>query len=410
MLKIFGILIIIIIALLVAIPYCFRDPIAQAVKDEINKNLDATVDFTDFSLSLFWSFPDFNFELEGLVVINNLPFEGDTLARVPSFNLTFDLMSVIKGDAYELKKIHLEQPCINLLVAIDGRANCDIALESAEGETIEDESESTAFLLKLHKVAVSDARIIYDDKTLSTFVLLEGVDHRLSGDFTLDFSSLKTETFVRQATVIYDGIKYFNKVDIKLDADVDADLLNSIYTLKDNEMRINQLYFGFDGLVALQENHDMNLMLTYNAKKSDFKNFLSLVPAIYAKDFESGQTSGLQAPKGNIKGIYNETTYPSFVLNLKIEDGKFQYSDLPKSVDDINTHTKIIHPGCDFDNMTIDVSDFSFKMAGNPFNSSLLVKTPMVDPQLKGRVDGDLNLSQISEVYRLKREMSCKEN
>ncbi len=400
-LKIFGILIVIIIALLVAIPYFFRDQIAQAVKDEINKNLDATVDFTDFSLSLFKSFPDFNFELEGLEVINNQPFEGDTLAWISSFNLTLDLMSVIKGDAYELKKIHLEQPYINLLVTKDGRVNWDIALESEETGTNEAESESTAFLLKLHKVTVSDARIIYDDKTLPTFVLLEGVDHSLSGDFTMDFTSLKTKTFVRQATVIYDGIKYFNKVDVKLDANVDADLVNSIYTLKDNELRLNQLYLGIDGSVALQENDDINLMLTYNARKSNFKNFLSLVPAIYTKDFESVQTSGSLALSGNIKGIYNETTYPAFALNLKIEDGKFQYPDMPKSVDDINIHTKIIHPGGDFDNMTIDVSDFSFRMAGNPFNFSLLVKTPMSDPQLKGKVDGELNLSQISEVYPL---------
>jgi len=399
-LKIIGILLVIIIALMVAIPYFFRDQIAETVKGEINKNLNARVDFEDFSLSLFKSFPDFNFELEGLIIINNEPFAGDTLAYVPSFNLTLGLMSVFKGDAYELKKIHIQQPIINALVNEDGTANWDITLPS-EGGSSEEAESSSPFLVKLRKVTIANARIVYDDETLPTYVLLDGVDHSLSGDFTMNFTSLKTKTYASEATVIYDGIKYFNKVDVELDADIDADLVNSIYTLKDNEMRINQLFLGFDGSVALQENDDINLMLTYNAKKSDFKNFLSLIPPIYAKDFESVQTSGSLALSGNVKGIYSESSYPAFALNLKVDNGKFQYPDLPKSVDDIYIHTKIIHPGGDFDNMTIDLSEFSFKMAGNPFNFSLLVKTPMSDPQLKGRVDGEIILSQIREVYPL---------
>jgi vacuolar-type H+-ATPase subunit H len=399
-LKIFGILIIIIIALMVIIPYFFRDQIAQAVKDEVNKNLNARLEFADFSLSLFKSFPDFNFELEGLLITNNAPFDGDTLIYAPAFNLTLDLMSVIKGDAYEVKKIHFQQPGINALVKEDGSANWDITLPS-EGGDVAEVGSSSPFLVKLRKVTISDARIVYNDESLVTFVLLEGVDHSLSGDFTMDFTSLKTKTYAREATVIYDGIKYFNKVDVELNADVDADLVNSIYTLKDNEMRINQLYLGFDGSVALLENDDISMMLTYNAEKSDFKNFLSLVPAIYARDFENIQTSGSLALNGNVKGIYNETTYPAFALNLNVDDGKFQYPDLPKSVDNINIDTKIIYPGGDFDNMTIDVSDFSFKLAGNPFGFSLLVKTPMSDPQLKGKVDGEINLSQIREVYPL---------
>ena len=401
-LKILGVIIIIIIALLVAIPYFFRDQIAEAVKQEINKNINAHVDFTDFSLSLFKSFPDFNFELEGLSIINKKPFEGDTLAFIPSFNLTLDLMSVINGDAYEVKKISLRNPYFNLLVKKDGAANWDIAIETeANGTPGAEEGDGSAFLIKLRDVKVQGAQIIYDDRSLPTFVLLQGVDHSLSGDFTMDFTSLKTKTFVRNATVTYDGVKYFNRVAVELDADIDADLANSIYTLRDNEMRINQLAIGFDGSVAMHENGDINLMLTYNAKKSDFKNFLSLIPAIYAKDFESVQTSGSLSFSGNVKGIYNENTYPAFALNLMVENGKFQYPDLPKSVDDINIHTKIMHPGGDFDNMIIDVSKFNFRMAGNPFAISLVVKTPMSDPQVKGDVNGELNLSQIREVYPL---------
>jgi len=404
-LKILGILVVVIILAIVAIPYFFRDQIIQKIKEEINKNVNAQVDFTDFSLSLFRSFPDFNLQLEGLSVIGKEPFKGDTLAYIPKFGLTLDLMSVFRGDAYEVKKIALLQPTINALVQADGKANWDISMPSEEPAVpvqTSNTEEPGSFLIKLKSVSMTDGRIVYDDKSLTTYVLLTGVDHNLSGDFTMDFTSLKTKTTIKEMTVYYDGVKYFNKVDAELYALIDADLKNSIYTLKENELRINRLYVGFDGSVAMMPNDDINILLTYQSKKSDFKNFLSLIPAIYAKDFEDVKTSGSLTLNGNVKGIYNDNNYPGFTLNLVAENGKFQYPSLPKSVENINIKTAIDFPGgSDYDKLVVDISNFSFTMAGNPIAASLLLQTPVSDPQVKGKINGELNLSQVKEVYPL---------
>ncbi len=164
-LKIFGVLLIIIIAIMLTVPYFFRDQIAQAVKEEINNNLNAQVDFSDFSLSLIKSFPDFNFTLEDLSIVNNEPFAGDTLASVPSLSLTLGLMSVIKGDAYEVKKLHFQEPRINALVNEDGAANWDIALPSEDDGSSSETDGDEPFLVKLRKVTIGNAHIVYDDKT-----------------------------------------------------------------------------------------------------------------------------------------------------------------------------------------------------------------------------------------------------
>ncbi len=399
--KITGMLLLVIILALVTIPYFFRGQIVQKIKEEINKNVNAQVDFKDFSLSLFRSFPDFSFELEGLSVVGKEPFKGDTLAYIPKFGLTLDLMSVFKGSPYEIKKIALNEPVINALVKADGTVNWDVAMPSETPAGVEETQESGSFLIKLKDVSMTNGKIVYDDKSLTTYVLLTGVDHNLSGDFTMDFTSLKTKTYIREMTVLYDGVKYFNKVDAELDALIDADLKNWVYTLKENELRINQLFIGFDGSVAMPYD-DINISLTYQSKKSDFKNFLSLVPAIYAKDFKDLKTSGSLTLNGNCIGTYNDTNYPGFLLNLIVENGQFQYPGLPKSVDNINIKTKIDFPGgTDFDKLVVDVSNFGFRMAGNPFAASLLIKTPMSDMQIKGKIDGQLNLSQVKEVYPL---------
>ena len=56
-LKVTGIIIIVILAAAVIIPIAFKKQITQLVKTEINKNLEARVEFSDVSLSLFRHFP-----------------------------------------------------------------------------------------------------------------------------------------------------------------------------------------------------------------------------------------------------------------------------------------------------------------------------------------------------------------
>lgn len=169
-LKILGILFVLILALMIVIPYFFRDRIVEKVKEEINNNLNAQVDFTGFNLSLFRSFPDFNFRLSGLSVINNAPFAGDTLAYIPQLSLTLDVKSVFKGDGYEIKRINLDNPVFNLLVTEDGTANWDIALETEDEPDVAVDEGTSDLLIKLRQVTINGARLVYDDKSLVTYL------------------------------------------------------------------------------------------------------------------------------------------------------------------------------------------------------------------------------------------------
>ncbi len=400
--KIFGIVVAVILVLMIAIPYFFRDQIVEKIKEEINKNVNATVDFNDFGLSLFRSFPDFNFRIEGLSVVNKEPFNGDTLAFLPGFELTLDLMSVIRGEAYQVNKIGLKNPFINLLVKEDGAANWDITIPSEEPETVaEPEAETSAFVIKLKEVTISGGRLIYDDKSLATLAIIDGLDHTLSGDFTLDFTSLDTYTTIQHLTVFYEGVKYLNKTSVELDAKIDADLAKYIYTLKENELRLNDLIILMEGSVEMPDNGNMVMDLKFATAKSDFKNFLSLVPAVYTVGFEGLKASGSAGINGFVKGIYNDAGYPGFDINFNIQNGKVQYPDLPKSIEEINILTKISFPGGDLDLLTVDVSKFDFAMAGNRFGASFFIKTPMSDPGLKAEINGILDLSKVKEVYPL---------
>lgn len=401
--KIIGVIVLLIVAAMVIIPFFFRNQIVTKVKEEINKSVNADVDFSNFSLSLFRSFPDFNFRLSGLSVINHQPFEGDTLVFVPQLNLTLDLMSVFKGDAYVIESVELNQPEINLLVVEEGTANWDIMLPADSVTEDKPETESSSsMLIRLDLVKINDANLVYDDKSLVTYVEAFGLDHVLSGDFTMDFTTLNTHTYVDEITVYYDQIKYLHRINATLNAPIEADLKNYIFTFKNSDLLLNDLALIIEGTFAMPDNGDYVMAFTFSTKKTDFKNFISLIPAIYMNDFEKIKTAGTAVINGNIKGVYNDTSYPGFEINILVNNARFHYPELPKSVDEINLKTKINYPGGnDFDQLVVDINDFSLYMGGNKLASSLHISHPVSDLFLRGEVDGVIDLSGIKDFYPL---------
>ena len=92
--KTFGIIIAIILLALIIVPYLFSDKIEEIVKREINNYVDATVDYKDFSLSIFSSFPDLQASLEDVSIVGKDKFKNDTLAYIGYFAAEVNIMSV----------------------------------------------------------------------------------------------------------------------------------------------------------------------------------------------------------------------------------------------------------------------------------------------------------------------------
>ncbi len=401
-LKIIGIIIILIMALSFVLPIFFKGKIIELAKEEINKNINARVDFVDMDLSLFTNFPNFNLSIEGLTVVGKEKFQDDTLVSVNNINVTIDLMSVFKGENYEVKKISIIKPDVFVKVLEDGTANYDISVSADEEPIASSDTESSSpFVMSLKYFEIVQGKIIYLDESLGMKLIMIGFNHSLSGDFSADQSTLKTITDIHSATLTYDGVDYLKDVALHYRANIDADLKNEIYTLKNNELKLNELAVAFDGSVSMLGNDDINLVLTFSTSKTNFKNILSLVPAIYSNDFKTIETSGMLSLNGNVKGIYNENRLPGFVMELAVENGMFKYPDLPKAVTDINILTKVSNKGGDADNTVIDISKFHLNMAGNLFDASMLMKTPVSDPDFKLNIKGNMDMATVKAFYPL---------
>jgi hypothetical protein len=410
-LKITGVIVVLFIAALIIIPIAFKGKIVELIKTEANKNLNANLEFADVDLSLIRSFPNLSVNIEELCITGIEAFEGDTLTYMKNLRLTVDVMSVISGSQIGVKRIALDNPVIKIKVLADGKANYDIAKESAEAETPVAETESAPVKLEIDEYTISNGRVIYDDSTLPMVMLLGGLDHTGKGNFTDDVFTLYSTSTIKVVDVVYDGVRYIKNATGELKADLAMDMVNMKFTFMENELLLNRLGVGFDGWLAMPAD-DIDMDITFAAKRTDLLAILSLVPAEFATDLEGVDARGTLAFDGYVKGIYNDNSMPGYGINLAVKDGRIQYPELPRSIENIAIDMKVVSPeGNDMDLLTLDIPKFYMeigKMPGKPntIDAELYLRRPMSDPLIKTRVDADLDLGSFKDVIPMDGEFS----
>ena len=396
-----GIFLLLMVGTVLALPYIFKDNIVKMVKAEANKSVNATIDFGDFNLSLIKSFPDFYFSIQDIKVAGVNEFQDVPLANIKSLNLEVDIMSVINGGAIRVKRISIVEPTINTVVLANGSANYDIAkTDSTVVEEAQDTTASAPFKMELQQFEIIDAIIKYDDASFPMLVNIKDFDLNLKGDFTENVTKLDIDGAIQHMSLDYDGIQYLNQAKVLLDMVLEMNLEEAKYTFSENEFRINELALGFDGWLAMpSEAIDMDL--TFTAKQTEFKDILSLIPAAFAKDLGGVETAGKLALNGFAKGTYLGENYPAFGVDLKVDDARFNYPDLPKSVEDIQIIASVRNPDGHLDHTVVEVPKFHLQLANNPFDINLTLKTPMSDPFVKAGMKGKIILDNIKDVVPL---------
>ncbi len=403
--KALGILVLVVLVLLIALPFLFKGKIAEMIQQQMDEQLNAKVELADIDLSLISTFPDFKLELKGIKVTGKGQYEGIALADIGVIETNLDLMSVMNSDQIKVKSFGIADASFHVIVDIvesDTLANYDIVKTSGaeEEEVVEEEveEESAPFSMTLNNYYLRNINVIYDDRVGDMYAEIKNFTHEGSGDFTLDNFLLETQTNIEELTFKMEGMRYLKKAKFDIKFDTEIDMVNSKYSFKENHFGINDLMLHFDGYVALPDDETTELDLTFNTEKSTFKSVLSLVPAVYMTDFESIQTSGNFALDGMAKGKMVGDLLPAFNLDLKVDNGKFQYPDLPKSADNINIDLNVKNPGGSDDNTVVNLKKFHVELAENPIDMRMLVKTPVSDADIDGNIKMDLDLASLADV------------
>ena len=403
--KIIGIIFVVLILLLVSIPFLFKNTIKEKIMEKVNESVDAQISFTDFSLSLFKNFPDATVEVGGLKVINNAPFEGDTLAYVGNFSAKVNLKDILfkkDNEPYKLLGFSIADAVVNIRMNEAGKGNFDIAKSTSE--TPEEEPSNVS--LDLNEYSIENLRFTFKDDSSKMSVIVDSLYHKGKGNFANQVLDLETTTSLK-LSFASDGTAFLRNNVVTLDAILGIDLNQQKYTLKDNTLKLNNLELNFDGFVQLLDDGQL-YDLSFKTPKTTFKNCLDLVPAVYTKSIEGVQTTGEFTINGKVAGKYTPTTIPKLDIRMLSQDASFKYPSLPKSVKNINIDIKIGNDTEKLEDTYVNINRFAFTIDQDAFSAKALLRNltgnMLVDADLKGTI----NLANIQKAYPVDLDLDLK--
>ncbi len=397
--RIAGIVLGVILLIMFIIPFAFQGKIAGIVKTEGNKMLNAKFDFDKLNVSLFKHFPQASVSLEDFYLKGEGEFKNDTLIQAKEITATVNLFSLFGNSGYNISRIYINNASLKAIVLPNGKVNWDI-MKPDTTANMPAKEETSEFRLKIKRLAVSNLNLIYDDRQSNQYAVIKKLKAECSGDLTSNRTTLKLEAETEALSYKMKGIPFLSNANVSAKMDIDANLAENKYTFKENEFRLNAIKAGLDGWIVMKD-PAMEMDLKLKTNEVGFKEILSLVPAIYAKDYSDLKTDGKASLSGYAKGVLQGDTIPAFNIDMQVKNAMFHYPSLPAGVDQINVSASVKNPGGNIDLTTIDIQPFSFRLAGNPFSVNASIKTPVSDPDIKAEAKGVLDLGMIKKVYPL---------
>ena len=461
---------ILIIGILFATPYLFKDQINDYIKNEIiNKELKVSVDYDSYDLSIFKSFPDFRFTLNKLLVVGQEKFEGDTLAMMKELSIDLDVMKWYKKNEIQVNSVLIDELNLKAYILEDSTSSLDIMIEKPDEEVTKIDTSEESFLnTQIKSFIVKKSNILYDNKISKQIILvnnlninssanykdekigidgdskideityitdsakneikltdlnidlngdyykeklnfdtkasisnlqvnktnqkinIDNLDMILVGDYLNSFINLDTKTTINSLDFQQGDTKYLKKANVSLEGKIDADLDKSSYTFNGNSLKINELIISYDGKVKMP-NEDIDIDLKFATNKSTFKELISIIPEKYISDYKDMEVKGNFDLKGSTKGVYNDNSYPSFNIDMGIDNGYLKNSSLPTPIDKINFKANVKSPNSDLSNMDLDIPKMTFVIENEPIELSLkmldILNDSYVDLKAKGKID-----------------------
>ncbi|WP_340155794.1 AsmA-like C-terminal region-containing protein [uncultured Winogradskyella sp.] len=403
-LKIIGIVLLIFIAILIAIPFALESKIDTIVQNYADENLNAELSFDDINLSLISSFPKAEVSVENLKITNRAPFEGETLATAKSLSFEMGVMQLLKGteDPLEINEIIADELLLVIKTNKTGAVNYDIVKESETDAAPTETESSGGFSFDIDNYELNNSAFTYIDDTSNLTFYLTEINHKGTGIFSGEKSELDTNTEAN-VTFAMDSTEYLSNNSIKLDALIDLDLEQQKYTFKENKAYINALPLEFDGYVQLVE-AGQQIDITFKNPEASFKDFLAVIPKAYAKDIANVNTTGNFTVNGIIKGLVSEETIPTLDINLNSSNASFKYPDLPKSVRNITIDASVKNTTGNVDDTFVNIDKLNFQIDEDVFKSEIHVKNLTKNQQIDAKLDGVLNLANITKAYPVELE------
>ena len=390
-----GIVFVVLITILIAIPFVFRNALLEKTRTTINRNLNVDIGFKDFRVSLIKDFPKASLRLQDVTVTGKGTFAGDTLLHVKSLRTSFGILDLFSPNDLTINEIILDNANLKLFVNADNQVNWQIFPEEAEAgpSGSSAEAEST-FGLQLSKIEINNGNVSYTDVTLPLQLDFNGINMLIDGKMYGSDTKLNANGVADQVNLLFSGINYISKTRLGIKSLLDINFDTWDFRFTEGELMVNNLPLDLQGSFSMPGD-SMYFDLGFASRASTLGEILALTPPEYESYLKDLNATGNASFTGSFKGYYFGESYPELQVQLRLAGGNARYAAMPEEIKNISGNLAIIKPQGGFNKTIISISNAHFEIRNNPIDMNLNLGNLMEDLRFDGKIAGRLNFDHL---------------
>ncbi len=392
-LKVTGIAIIALLALLFILPFLFPDTVSRKIKTLANRSITGKLDFSKARLSFFHHFPSLTLTLYDVALTGSAPYQQDTLLGAKKLGFGINLQKLVFGGSVNINKFYLEEALVNVEVNENGEANYNIYKSSPKKDSMVADTSSAS--LKIEKILITDTRILYNDHSIPMHIDAEHFNYEGTGDLSKSIFDLTSHIRADSLSFVLSGEPYVTRKAI------DADLVTQVNTNKlalifqKNDLSINKLALQFSGRMDFRKNgYDINFDL--RSRDADLYQLITAFPPDYIQWLQKTTVKGRIDLHTALKGAYTASTgeKPDFKLDFAIRDGFIAYQDAKIPLTGLQTKMEIAMPQLNAEKLTVNIDSLSFGVDNGFFRMKGKTKG-VSEPEMDLNASARLNLASL---------------
>jgi len=388
-LKVIGILFAIFLILIIGLNlYLTDERIKGLILPQINESIGRDVQVDRMSFTLFRTFPNAGVRITNM----RIPGEADqdTLASFSELLVSVKLWPLLSSEV-QVSRLDIDRLDFTYIVYEDGTTNIDFLMDDME---VEPEPADDTMTIDLNRVRVTDARIVYDDRSEKTWMLLDGLNLVTSLRIS-DVIESDIDAELRGLTVRTDGQTMLSALPLKLVQKSVIDMDNETVELKEGSISIRGLDLAMTGRISNWSDEAMHVDLAFNSASDNFGTILELLPDTYREYVEGYETRGSLDLRGTVSGNVGGEQVPAFSVIVAVADGYLKHPDVNESIREIQLSV-------DANNDRIQIDRFTAEAGVNRLSANGFINKPLEDDaDFDMNIDLNLDLGTVRDFYPL---------